>query len=519
MHISLGLAQPTLFLLDCIPSAHRNDISAGTRGLMPLDIVDFRDEQGGSVAKLKESQRRRYASTALIDEIVQLDLSWRQMVDKNDNMGKELNKLAKEIGNLMKAKKKEEAEDMKKIVAQVKIDQANMKVELEKTLEERNRKLNLVGNYVHDSVPVSSSEDDNRIITTWGELKRVKNPLHHHQLLYMIDGYNSPQGQVVAGQRGYFLKGVGVMLNQALINYGLTFLQKRGYIPLQPPFFMNKEVMAETAQLEQFDEELYHVKGSEADGTKYLIATSEQPISAYHRKDWLDAKELKGKPIRYAGYSTCFRKEAGSGGRDTWGIFRIHQFEKVEQFCVTSPEESWQEQEKMIEIAAEFYRSLGIAYRVVAIASGALNNAAAKKYDLEAWFPTLATHRELVSCSNCTDYQARAMETRVRTEKADKQKVYVHMLNATLTATERTICCLLENYQTEEGVVVPEVLRPYMNGLELMPFVKPKPVNTAAIKTAKGAEKSAGNKGGNKAANKEGNKEGNKGGSKGGKGK
>lgn len=452
---------------------------------MPLDIVDFRDEQGGSVEKVKESQRRRFKSTAIVDEVVALDKEWRQLVDAKDNARKALNSMAKEIGKLMKAKKIPEANEKKKGVAQAKLDLASLEEKLEKTLKQRNTKLNSIGNYVHDSVPISGTEEDNRIVTTWGTCKRMKNPLHHHELLHMIDGYNSSSGLTVAGHRGYFLKGVGVMLNQALINYGLAFLRKRNYQALQPPFFMNKEIMAETAQLEQFDEELYHVGGSD-EGDKYLIATSEQPISAYHRKEWFDKSQLEGKPIRYAGYSTCFRKEAGSHGRDTWGIFRIHQFEKIEQFCITTPEESWAEQEAMIQTASEFYKSLGIAHRVVAIASGHLNNAAAKKYDLEAWFPTLAIHRELVSCSNCTDYQARAMETRIRSDKADKKKVYAHMLNATLTATERTICCLLENYQTEEGVVVPEVLRPYMDGMEIMPFVKEKPVNTAAIKTAKG---------------------------------
>jgi len=282
-----------------------------------------------------------------------------------------------------------------------------------------------------------------------------------------VDGFDAKAGVIVAGHRGYFLRGHGVRLNQALINFGIDFLSKRKYTPLQPPYFMNKDIMAETAQLSEFDEALYKVTGEDE---KYLIATSEQPISAYHRKEWLDEKQL---PLRYAGISTCFRKEAGAHGKDAWGIFRIHQFEKVEQFCITSPEKSWEMFEEMIQVAEEFYRALGLPYRVVAIASGALNNAAAKKYDLEAWFPTLGRFRELVSASNCTDYQARAMETRFgHPKKGDQSKQYVHMLNATLCATERTICCILENYQTTEGVVVPPALRPYMGGLELMPFVK-----------------------------------------------
>jgi len=249
---------------------------------------------------------------------------------------------------------------------------------------------------------------------------------------------------------------------------------------------MKKEVMGETAQLEEFDEALYKVAGETDKDDMYLIATSEQPISAYHRGEWLAESEV---PFRYAGISTCFRKEAGSHGKDAWGIFRVHQFEKVEQFVVTAPEDSWDEMERMRAVAEEFYQSLGISYRVVTIASAALNNAAAKKYDLEGWFPTLAVYRELVSCSNCTDYQSRAMEVRFGQKKNARDKTYVHMLNATLCATERTICCLMENYQTDQGVRVPDVLVPYMGGMTFMPFKRAALVNTNAIKIARAAKK------------------------------
>lgn len=210
-------------------------------------------------------------------------------------------------------------------------------------------------------------------------------------------------GSKIAGHRGYFLTNDGIDLNQALITYGLHFLRKRGYRNIQPPFMMNKDMMAKTAQLDQFDEELYKVIAD--DDEKYLIATSEQPISAYHSGEWFESPETQ-LPLRYAGYSTCFRKEAGSAGRDMWGIFRVHQFEKVEQFCITSPDKSWEALDQMIGFSEEFYQSLGIPYRVVAIVSGALNLAAAQKYDLEAWFPFQGAYKELVSCSNCTDYRA-----------------------------------------------------------------------------------------------------------------
>jgi seryl-tRNA synthetase len=207
----------------------------------------------------------------------------------------------------------------------------------------------------------------------------------------------------------------------------------------------------------------------------YLIATSEQPISALYRGEWLGPADV---PQRFAGVSSCFRKEAGAHGRDVWGIFRVHQFEKVEQFCITSPEKSWAMHDEMIIQAEEFYKNLELPYQVVNICSGELNDAAAKKYDLEAWFPGYNAFRELVSSSNCTDFQSRGLEIRYNEqgkkgkEEKDghKEKTYVHMLNATLCATERTMCCILENYQTENGVRVPTVLQPFMGGIDFIPY-------------------------------------------------
>ena len=219
--------------------------------------------------------------------------------------------------------------------------------------------------------------------------------------------------------------------------------------------------------MSDFSENLYQVEGNEDDDSAlYLIATSEQPISAMHMKEWIEPTDL---PIRYGGVSTCFRKEAGSHGRDVWGIFRVHQFEKVEQFIYCDPSESWNEMEKMIKNSEEFYKGLGLAYQVINIVSSELNDAAAMKYDLEAWFPGYGAFRELVSCSNCTDYQSRALETRYAIKNTD-DKVYVHMLNGTMCATTRTMCCILENNQTAEGVNIPEVLRPYMGGKSFMPY-------------------------------------------------
>merc|ERR1712007_231673 len=226
------------------------------------------------------------------------------------------------------------------------------------------------------------------------------------------------------------------------------------------------------AELKDYDDVLYKVveTADNPELDKYLIATSEQPLTAFHRNQTLYKTDL---PKKYVGISSCFRREAGSSGRDIRGIFRVHQFEKIEQFCVTESEKSWEMHEQMIEQAAAFYQTLEIPYHVVAIVSGELNNAAAKKYDLEAWFPGQeegkGNYRELVSCSNCTDYQARAMGTKYGFEK---DGAFAHMLNSTLCATERALCCLVENYQEKDGVRVPRALVPYMMGLEFLPFIK-----------------------------------------------
>jgi len=448
---------------------------------MPLDIQLLRDPKG--ILEVKESQRRRLKSPDVVDEILRLDNEWKRISHERDELNGQVNKLSKTFQNTPPA----EIDTLKTKIKAIKAQIDKLEEETPYAQEARDKLLNTIGNLVHSSVPVSGDERDNVIVASWGKCQRTGNEMHHHELMHMIDGYDSPRGVIVAGHRGYFLKGVGVLLNQALINFGLNFLMQRQYTPLQPPYFMNKNIMAETAQLEQFDEELYKVSTGVAGEEKYLIATSEQPISAFHREEWLDPFKL---PFRYAGISSCFRKEAGSHGRDAWGIFRIHQFEKVEQFCVTSPEDSWKMQEEMIQASQDFYRALGIPYRVVNIVSGELNNAAAKKYDLEAWFPTLGVFRELVSCSNCTDYQARAMETRFGTKKAgDHGKSYAHMLNATLCATERTICCLLENYQTETGIVVPKALVPFMNGMTFLKFVNKPPTNRNKEKQEKAAGK------------------------------
>lgn len=467
-----------------------------------LDINLFRVYKGGNPDLIRESQRRRYADVTLVDQVIELDEEWRKLRARLDTLNKYTRDVSAQVGKKKKQKEAEGEESLEvpkefiddldaqftkenidktlpalKIVQLMKLSKLiKAKVEEHTKLcdskeAERDKTLCLIGNIVHETVPVSDNEEKNGIIKTVGEKKPGDGLMNHVDIMKCLGCLHTVQGTKVAGGRAYFVTGDLVRLNLALQCYGLDFLRQRGYSPIYPPFFMNQSAMKKVAQLEQFDEELYKVTGEGED--KYLIATSEQPIAAFHADEWIEDKDL---PKKYSGVSPCFRKEAGSHGRDTLGIFRVHQFEKIEQFVVTSPKDlkSWEAMEDMIKYSEEFYDSLKLSYQVVAIVSGKLNNAAAKKLDLEAWFPASQTYRELVSCSNCTDYQARRMETRyVGSGKQNENvKEYVHMLNSTLCATTRTMCCIVENYQTPDGVNIPEVLQPYMGGVKFIPFVK-----------------------------------------------
>ncbi|KAG6840019.1 hypothetical protein C0991_009550 [Blastosporella zonata] len=446
---------------------------------MTLDITSFIDSKGGNAEEIRESQRKRGHSVELVDEIIAMYAEWVKMDFDTNALRKKVNEVQKEIA--AKKKAKESADDL---VAQKKAIDAEVEAKKKEAKEfeaKMRQRASTIGNIVGPNAPVSLTEDDNVTVRSWFPASETEEPptrtdiLPHHEVLLRLDAMDLDRGAKIAGHRGYFLTNDGIDLNHALIAYGLDYLRTKGYKKIQPPFFMNKDQMAKTAQLDQFDEEFTVLQVIGSDDEKYLIATSEQPISAFHSDEWFESPETQ-LPIKYAGYSTCFRKEAGSAGRDMWGIFRVHQFEKIEQFVITDPKSSWEMFNTMIENSEGFYQGLGLRYRVVGIVSGALNLAAAQKYDLEAWFPFQKSYKELVSVSNCTDYQSRRLEVRCGIKSKDQtRKVYVHMLNGTLCATERAMCCLVENYQTPEGLVIPEVLRPYMQGREFLPFVKELP--------------------------------------------
>jgi seryl-tRNA synthetase len=399
--------------------------------------------------------------------MVALDLKWRKFHHELDYQ----RKLFNELNKLISKKKKDGVEDLHMTSKIFKNNLKNCETFENLLNKKQNKFIMSLCNQVDITVPISKSEVNNRIERVYLKPSK-KNKLYNHvDLAKILDIVSFEEGYEVAGSRGYYLKNEGVLLNQAIINYALKFMGERNYELFQTPFFMRKSIMTKCAQLSEFDDELYQVLGGGED--LYLIATSEQSLCAYYSSKQIERTKL---PLRIAGFSSCFRREAGSHGKDTLGMFRVHQFEKVEQFVLCDPgsTESWKMHKEMICNSEEFYQSLGFSYRIVNIVSGALNDAASKKYDLEAWFPASKKYRELVSCSNCSDFQAKRLEIRLCANDLSKKnpKRYVHMLNSTLTATERTICCLLENWQTSEGVQIPVVLRDFMLGIDFIPFRK-----------------------------------------------
>lgn len=449
---------------------------------MTIDINKLRNEKGGDAEAIREAEKKRCRSGSIVDKVVAADEEWRKLQYEAEQVRKDQNAVNKEIATKKKAK--EDCEELIKKSTELKTRLPELIAAAKAKEQERDELLARIGNPIEPDVVVSNDEENNEVIRVWGSVENIPTSdgtpgkLAHYEILAKLNGVEMKKANDVAGHRAYYLLGYGCMLNQALLQYGLSFLRKRGYTPIQPPFFLKRETMTAAAELSDFEETLYKIpydadaKNVPPEEAKredlFLIATSEQPLCALHAGEYLEENQL---PFKYAGVSTCFRKEAGSHGKDMRGIFRVHQFEKVEQFIICSPEESRSHHEEMIATSESFIQSLEIPYRVVTIVSGALNNAAAKKYDLEAWFPSYNEYKELVSCSNCTDYQSRDLSIRLGAPKMmEREKALVHMLNGTLCATERTLCCLLEHYQTPEGVRVPRVLQPYMDGLTFLPY-------------------------------------------------
>ena len=312
-------------------------------------------------------------------------------------------------------------------------------------------------NMVHESVPVGPDEAANREIRRWGDTQSGMVRGHVEAAGSMLDMERAAK---VAGSRFYYLKGGLVRLNQALTMYALDHLAGAGYTPVQPPYMINRRSMEGAVIADDFEDVIYKIDGEDL----YMIGTSEHAMAAMHSDEILEGASL---PLRYAGTSPCFRKEAGAHGRDQKGIFRVHQFEKVEQFVFARPEDSWTEHERMLEVAESFYRSLGLPHRVMLLSTGDMGKISAKTYDIEAWMAGQSAYREIVSCSNCTDYQARRLLIRYR-DRTNEKPAYLHTLNSTLVATSRTMVAILELFQTTDGhVAVPEPLRRY-TGCDLL---------------------------------------------------
>lgn len=388
-----------------------------------------------------------------LDALVKLDKQKRELIIKTDELRKKRNDVSLEIG-----KSKKEGKDTSSLLDQMK----NVSSELEK-LESKQNKVEsqytklafTIPNLIHESVPVGPDAASNKEIRKWGKIPQfdftVKDHIDVSQSLDLVDLERAAK---IAGARFYALKNDLVRLNQALINYALDFLSEKKYTPVQPPFMINKASMDGAIISEDFENVIYKIQ----DDDLYLIGTSEHALVSMHSDEILEGNSL---PIRYAGISPCFRKEAGAHGRDQKGIFRVHQFDKVEQFVFSRPEDSWKEHEKMLSVAEEFYQKLGIPYRVMLLSSGDMGKVSAKTYDIEVWMAGQNAYREIVSCSNCLDYQARRLMIRFR-DKTNEPTKYLHTLNSTLVATSRTLVAIMENFQTKDGhILVPQVLQKY----------------------------------------------------------
>jgi seryl-tRNA synthetase len=390
-----------------------------------------------------------------LDDLIKLDKERRDLIIKTDELRKKKNEISIEI-----AKRKKTNQDATSLIEQMQeTSQTLTNLETVQTQTElRYTKLALtIPNLIDESVPIGKDDTTNKEIKKWGKVPqfdfKVKDHIDISQSLDLVDLERAAK---VAGARFYYLKNDLVKLNQALIQYALDFLSEKNYTPIQTPYLINRASMEGAIIAHDFEDVIYKIEGDDL----YLIGTSEHAVASMYSDEILEGKTL---PLRYAGVSPCFRKEAGAHGRDQKGIFRVHQFEKVEQFIFSKPEESWNEHERMLSNAEEFYQKLEMPYRIMMLSSGDLGKISAKTYDLEAWMAGQNNYREIVSCSNCLDFQARRLKIRFR-DRTNDQPQYVHTLNSTLVATTRTLVALMENFQTKDGhISIPKVLQKYVN--------------------------------------------------------
>ena len=421
-----------------------------------LDIKKIRANFDGVAAKLAT----RGVEKEKLEKLHDLDIKRRELIVKSEALKAERNSVSDEISQVKRAKGDASAQiaAMQKVSAEIKAIDAEL-AEIEENLNEI---IIMLPNLPHESTPIGADEDDNVEVRRVGQTPTFNfEPKAHWDLGEDLGILDWERGGKVTGSRFLFYKGAGARLERALYNFMLDENGKEGYTEMITPYMVNQESMFGTGQYPKFKEDTFELKD---DRGFVLIPTAEVPLTNYYRGEILNGAEL---PIKFTAMSPSFRSEAGSAGRDTRGLIRLHQFHKVEMVKFAKPDQSYDELEKMTANAENILQKLGLAYRVVALSTGDMGFSAAKTYDLEVWIPAQNTYREISSCSNCEDFQARRAQIRYRDEEGKVQ--LLHTLNGSGLAVGRTVAAILENYQNEDGsITVPEVLRPYMGGLEVI---------------------------------------------------
>ncbi|MFB5679206.1 serine--tRNA ligase [Paenibacillus terreus] len=420
-----------------------------------LDVKILRND----FERVQEALRNRGKDQESISEFPVLDTRRRELLQESETLKNRRNTVSAEVARLKK--NKENADDLIVEMRQVS-DRIKELDEQVRELEEQIDELVLsIPNIPHKDVPVGTSEEDNVEIRRWSEPRSFSfEPKAHWDIAQNLGILDFEAGAKVTGSRFTFYKGLGARLERALINFMMDLhSNEHGYEEMLPPYIVNRDSLYGTGQLPKFEEDLFKLRDTEY----YLIPTAEVPVTNYHREEILPVEEL---PKHYVAYSSCFRSEAGAAGRDTRGLIRQHQFNKVEMLKLVHPDTSYEELEKMTQNAERVLQLLGLPYRVLALCTGDMGFTSAKTYDLEVWLPESGMYREISSCSNCEDFQARRANIRFRPEPKAKPE-FLHTLNGSGLAVGRTVAAILENYQEEDGSVrIPEVLQPYMGGIE-----------------------------------------------------
>jgi seryl-tRNA synthetase len=420
-----------------------------------LDIKLIREQP--DIVRRDLEKRGATEKQQLLEHVITWDEEWRAGLKALEDLRRKRNELTKEVAVLKKAGQDAKAKVNEAARLPGEIEKAEKDVEALR--DKITRGLMRLPNILHETVPVGASDAENVEVRRWGEPKVPSFELMPHgEFMEYLGVADFERARKVAGAGFFYLKGPLALMDIAIVQFAFDYLVKKGYTPVLPPYMMRRESYEGVVDLADFESVMYKVDGEDL----YLIATSEHPIGAMYQGEIIDEGML---PMRFAGYSTNFRKEIGAHGVDTKGLFRIHQFNKVEQFIFCKPEDSWAMHEELIANAEALFQQLGLPYRVVNVCTGDIGTIAAKKYDLEAWYPRTKSYGEVVSCSNCTDYQARRLN--VRCGKVGGEKRFLHTLNSTAIATSRALRAIFENYQRADGTLeVPPVLRPYMGDIE-----------------------------------------------------